>query len=79
MVDIPTLNVVSRGDPLRCGEMIGESLADHIGRAERLLAEYEAFRRLQPWWMPYSVYVYLAQRRAGGMLAPPVRDRLPAS
>ena len=77
MVDIPTLNVVSKGNSLRCGEIIGESLADRIGHAERLLAEYEAFRRLQPWWMPYSVYVYLAQRRASGVLAPPVRHRLP--
>lgn len=75
----PTLDVDCRGFPRECGEIIGESLSDRIHGASDLLFNYEAFRILQPWWMPYWFYLYCAQWRASDRLAGPVRVYLPAA
>lgn len=60
----PRLDVVCRGDPQAMGVAQGEALRDKIHLAVRILAQLEAFRLQQPWWMPYPAYLWLAERKA---------------
>lgn len=76
--DRPKIDVDCSGDPRELGLAIGESLRARIRVAERLLPDFETFRLNQPWWMPTSVFYYLAQRRARWALEPSLAVDYPA-
>ena len=62
---------------LSTGRNLGEQLGDRIVAAIDSLYEYESFRVQQPWWMPYPVYLYMAQWRALDTLQPVVERAYP--
>lgn len=51
------------------GLVQGEALDADIHELRRQLARLEAFRLLQPVWLPYGAYRWMAERRAAGILA----------
>lgn len=57
----------------------GRALQDRIrwGRAE--LAQLEAFRMEQPWWMPYPVFLKFAEHKVTAMVRSGVRASFPES
>lgn len=74
----PKIDVECHGDPRELGVAIGESLKERIRIAERILPDFETFRLHQPWWMPNSVFYYVAQRRARWTLEPNLAANYPA-
>lgn len=74
----PQIDVDCHGDPRELGLAIGVSLRERIRAAERLLPDFETFRLYQPWWMPTSVFYYVAQRRARWALEPGLTANYPA-
>ena len=64
----PRVEVVCEGGPREMGVAQGAGLRERIHAARRQLAEMEAFRLVQPWWMPYRVFRRLAEWRAGRFL-----------
>ena len=74
----PKIDVECHGDPRELGLAIGESLRERIRIAERVLPDFETFRLHQPWWMPTSVFYYMAQRRARWALEPSLAANYPS-
>lgn len=56
------------GSHREMGVAQGKALAGRIAAARDLLARLDAFRIPQPWWLPYPLYLRLAQRRARRLL-----------
>ena len=64
----PCVEVVCEGGPREMGVAQGAGLREKIHAARRQLAQMEAFRLVQPWWMPYRVFRRVAEWRAGRFL-----------
>ena len=64
----PRVEVVCEGGPREMGVAQGAGLRERIHAARRQLAEMEAFRLAQPWWMPYRMFRRVAEWRAGRFL-----------
>jgi hypothetical protein len=60
------------------GRAQGSAAKDKIRAARKALAELEAFRIQQPWWLPYRIYRSIAERKARRFLAPSLRRDYPA-
>ncbi|WP_437224199.1 C45 family autoproteolytic acyltransferase/hydolase [Planctomicrobium sp. SH661] len=56
--------VVAKGKDREWGQMIGEAEASRIQAAQRSLMELPFFLVHKPWWMPFRVYLRLAERVA---------------
>lgn len=69
--------VKCQGDPQTVGEALGESLREKIYAAQLSLAQYEAFRANQPWWMPYDAFLYFSATTARRMLEAPIQTYFP--
>lgn len=54
------------------GVSAGHALREKIAIAERRLLEFELFRLQQPWWMPLTLFQYMAQWRARSVLEPKI-------
>lgn len=67
------VDVVCAGSPREMGLAQGECLRERIVAARDSLSRLEAFRLLQPRWMPYRVFRRLAQRKAGRFLSEALR------
>ena len=74
----PVLDVRCTGQPVEHGLAIGSSLQDRIAKAQSSIANFETFRAHRPWWMPFTVYRMLAERRARQSLEPNVATAFPA-
>ena len=77
-VPTPQVDVrLTEACPRQQGIALGAALQTQIAVAERSLLEYEAFRLHQPWWMPYSLFQYMAQWRARSLLEPEIGEAFP--
>ena len=72
------LEVVCLGSPREMGHTQGVALARKIHAVCQDLANLEAFRLQQPWWLPYSAYRWLAGQRAWRFLDRPLARDYPA-
>lgn len=75
---LPAIDVVCAGSPREMGLAQGEALRSRIHAARRALAELEAFRLEQPWWLPYPLFLRYAESKAKGMLAETLAKGNPA-
>jgi hypothetical protein len=60
----PQLNLSCEGTPWAMGVAQGNALRAKIVATRQALAKLEAFRLLQPNWLPYPLYRAIAERRA---------------
>lgn len=65
----PRIEAVCQGDAFAMGLAQGESLRMKIRMARETLTELEAFRARQPWWLPYSAYRWIVERKARRLIA----------
>ena len=63
------VEVICEGAPREMGRAQGEAAREKVRGALAALAELEAFRLLQPRWLPYRAFRRLAARRAARFLA----------
>jgi len=63
------VEVICQGDPREMGFAQGAGAKRKIHGTRGALAELEAFRLQQPWWLPYRIYRRLAEQRAVTFLA----------
>lgn len=73
----PQIDVVASGSPREMGAAQGAALAQRIRASRAMLAELEAFRLLQPRWLPYGVFLRSAERRARAALEKPIGEDAP--
>ena len=73
----PVVEVVCSGTPFEMGLAQGSALKTKIHAARDVLAKLEAFRLKQPWWLPFSCYLWLSERRATRFLELPVNRDYP--
>lgn len=66
------------GSPREMGLTQGEALKAKIQGAHKSLRELEPFRLQQPWWMPYPLFLKVAEGRGGLALAKGLRQSNPA-
>jgi hypothetical protein len=71
------VEAVCHGSPREMGRAQGSRAQDKIRAARQALAELEAFRIQQPWWLPYRIYRSFAERKARRFLAPTLRRDYP--
>jgi hypothetical protein len=64
----PRVEVVCSGGPREMGAAQGKALSERILRARRTLRQLDAVRKQRPWWMPWAVFLALAERKAQAML-----------
>lgn len=72
------LEVVCKGRPCEMGKAQGTAAKKKIQAARLALADLEAFRLQQPWWLPYWTYRWLAEQKAARLLAAPLARDNPA-
>jgi hypothetical protein len=77
LIPQPKIDVVGRGDARTLGLALGEGLRDRIVAAREALSTLDGFRCLQPWWLPYSAYVFWAEYQARRLLEQPVKEAFP--
>src|SRR3989442_6841025 len=73
----PMIDVVCQGTSFEMGRAQGAALRSKILAARKALRALEAFRKQQPWWLPFPVYRWLAGRKARQFLAHPLRHHYP--
>lgn len=73
----PMLDVRCAGQPREDGLAIGSTLHDRIAEAKSSIAKFETFRAQRPWWMPFTMYRILAERRARHAIEPNVAAAFP--
>jgi hypothetical protein len=73
----PTIDVIAAGSPREMGRAQGQALADRIAGSRRMLAQLEAFRLMQPKWLPYPLFLRSAERRARAVLEDAVKRDAP--
>ena len=69
-LQLPQLDARCMGDDREVGVALGTELQGKIGHAVHSITELETFRLHRPWWMPFAVYQYVAQRKARCSLEP---------
>jgi hypothetical protein len=72
------VEAICLGSPREMGQAQGSAAKDKIHAARKALAQLEAFRIQQPWWLPYRVYRSIAERKARRFLAPTLQRDYPA-
>ena len=68
---------VCQGSPRELGLAQGDCLRDRIAQSRQALAQLEGFRLEQPWWLPYPLFRWLAERKARRLLAGPLARDFP--
>jgi predicted choloylglycine hydrolase len=74
----PCVECRCSGDPREMGLTQGTALRQKIREAHESLRKLEALRLEQPWWLPYPLFLDLAERRSEKALAPALRQSGPA-
>lgn len=70
---------VCAGTPYEMGRMQGQAIADKVVGCRDALRTLEPFRLLQPGWMPYSLFLRTAARKAEKSLSRAVEEGSPAA
>lgn len=73
----PKLDVICTGTPYEMGLAQGRAMRDKIHYARQQLSQLEAFRMERPRWMPYRLFVPVAERKVTSMLRPAVTAAFP--
>ena len=73
----PTIEVICSGSAREMGFAQGAELRSKILASRKILSELEAFRLQRPWWLPYSTYRWLAERRASRYLSDALKQHSP--
>lgn len=73
----PCVECICGGDAHEMGVAQGEALRIKIAGAQQVLRQLEAFRLEQPRWMPYALFLRLAEGRASRSLVPALRRTAP--
>lgn len=76
--DPPRIECVCDGDPREMGLTQGAQVGEKVREAHRSLRQVEALRLEQPWWLPYPLFLRLAERRTERALVAALRRRNPA-
>ena len=74
----PRVECQCSDDPREMGLTQGTKLKEKILGAHESLRSLEPLRLQQPWWLPYPLYMELAERRAEKSLVPVLRRTNPA-
>jgi predicted choloylglycine hydrolase len=74
----PRIECRCSGDPREMGLTQGTALREKILAAHRSLRKLEALRLEQPWWLPYPLFLALAERKSEKSLATALRQSSPA-
>ncbi|MBI4347447.1 MAG: hypothetical protein HY553_11370 [Elusimicrobia bacterium] len=70
-------DLVCTGSPWELGFVQGKALAGRIHATRGDLSKLELFRLRQPWFLPFSAYRVVAERKARGLLELPLRREHP--
>lgn len=73
-LDPPEIDVTCQGTPREMGRVQGEALRGEILELRERLYDLEAFRLKQPRFMPYWLYLKLAERKSLNHVAKALRD-----
>jgi hypothetical protein len=71
------IDVVCGGEPVEMGVAQGEALGQRVRAARRQLHQIEAFRMECPAWMPYWLFLRLAERKVQRLVAAPLARDCP--
>jgi len=71
------VEVVAKGDPFEMGMAQGTALKEKIQSSTEILKRLEAFRIMQPRWMPYTLYRRVCEQRAQSLLETPLKRDFP--
>jgi len=74
----PSIECRCSGAPREMGLTQGTRLRKKILEAHQILRDLEAFRLEQPFWLPYSLFLKLAERKSEKSLVPALRQSNPA-
>lgn len=72
------IEVVCQGAPREMGLAQGSGLRAKIADARQGLRQLEAFRLKRPWWLPYPLFLRLAERKAQRLLGAALAQHSPA-
>jgi hypothetical protein len=75
----PVGRTVCAGSSYEMGHLQGQALAGRIAGCRDALRDLEPFRLLQPRWLPYSLFLRSAAKRAQGTLADVVKREAPTA
>ena len=75
---VPRVECRCSGDPREMGLTQGTELREKILGTQQSLRNLEAFRLEQPGWLPYPLFLKLAERKAEKCLVPALRQSNPA-
>jgi len=75
---VPRVECRCSGQPREMGRTQGTELQGKILAAYQSLRNLEALRLEQPWWLPYSVFLKLAEGKTEKSLVPALRQSNPA-
>lgn len=73
----PRVEVVCEGGPREMGVAQGSALRERIQGAREVLRELDAVRKQRTWWVPWGVFLGLAERKAEGMLGEALSEHAP--
>jgi len=73
----PQLDVICSGSPYEMGLAQGRAMREKIHYARQQLRQLEAFRMEQPRWMPFRMFVPVAEHKVASMLRPAVMAAFP--
>ncbi len=74
----PRVECRCSGDPREMGLTQGTALRGKILGAHQILRHLEVLRLEQPWWLPYPLFLKLAERKAEKFLVPALQQSNPA-
>jgi predicted choloylglycine hydrolase len=62
------IEIVASGDPFAMGHAQGTALREHNRSCHSSLAKLEAMGNLKPWWLPYPLFLRIAEKKAERLL-----------
>ncbi len=74
----PRIECRCEGEPRAMGLAQGRALRQQIAGVRQCLRDLKAFRLEQPWWLPYPLFLWLAEARSEKALAPALRRDAPS-
>ncbi|QDU94948.1 C45 family autoproteolytic acyltransferase/hydolase [Lignipirellula cremea] len=74
---VPQINAIAHGESYALGYELGETLRQRIHHCFDILSSLEFFRLQQPWWMPYTAFLWSAESRAQSLLQAHVERSFP--
>jgi hypothetical protein len=75
----PRIECRCAGDPHEMGFAQGQAIGPRIHALRRSLPDLEAFRLEQPWWLPFPMFLKLAEAKAAKLLVPALSQLNPGA